>query len=208
MIRDHRRAFLFLAAVILWLAAACFGGPASTPDAAVLAAFYAKTLPLLSHAAWGVTQIGGWIALSLAAAAAMGWLWLRGRKRDAVFLLAVVLGARIIVALQKLLFERDRPDLAHLVDVGSAAFPSGHAANSMVTFLILAVLLRGTRTALGFAIILSGVVGISRLMLGVHWPSDVIGGWSFACAWVLAALTVRDRLSRRAEKSREQGRRY
>lgn len=194
MPQDCGRIALIGAAAVLWFAAGYFGGPASSADAALLAALHAEHTPGLATAAHVVTELGGWIALTIAAGSAVLWLWLRQRRRDALFLLLVVVGARLAVEAQKHLFARERPDVVHLVDVGSAAFPSGHAANSMVTFLALAVLLSGSRSAVGLAVALAGCVGLSRVMLGVHWPSDVLGGWAFGLVWVLAALFIRDRL--------------
>jgi len=195
--RDLGRIAFVAVALVLWFGAVHFGGPASDADAALLDALHAEPSPRLAAAARVVTELGGWIALTVTAASAAIRLWSR-RRHDAIFLCIAVLGARIAVEAQKHVFARERPDIAHLVDVSSAAFPSGHAANSLVTFLLLALLLSGARPAVGLALVLAGLVGLSRVTLGVHWPSDVIGGWAFGLAWVLAALLVRDRLRLRA----------
>ncbi|BBE34022.1 hypothetical protein SmB9_16800 [Sphingosinicella microcystinivorans] len=194
VLHDRGRLALIGAAAVVWAAAAHFGGPASSADAALLAALHAGQIPGLATAARVVTELGGWIALTAATASAVIWLWLRQRRREALFLFLVVAGARLAAAAQKHVFARERPDVAHLVDVSSASFPSGHAANSLVTFLVLAVVLSGSRSAVGLAVAFAGCVGISRVMLGVHWPSDVLGGWAFGLAWVLAALCISDRL--------------
>jgi len=201
--RDRGRIALIAAAAVLWFAAARFGGPGSSADAALLAALHAEKMPSLAAAARVVTELGGWIALTSAVAGAVIWLWLRQRRRDAFFLILVVAGARLAVEAQKHIFARERPDVAHLVNVSSAAFPSGHATNSLVTFLVLAVLLSGARSAVGFAVALAACVGLSRVMLGVHWPSDVLGGWAFGLAWVLAARFIRD--PRRLDAAKEIG---
>jgi len=110
-----------------------------------------------------------------------------------------------MVWLIKRTIGRARPDLVpHLVDVSNASFPSGHATNSAIVYLTLAALAaqvvrdRPTRRYLfGAAILLTGAIGSSRVYLGVHWPSDVLAGWSFGTLWALGWwwLTARTRAS-------------
>ena len=93
---------------------------------------------------------------------------------------------------------RARPDLdPHLVVVKTSSFPSGHAASSMIFYLTMALTLtvgtRWHRAAAAGALCLSFLIGLSRVMLGVHWPSDVIGGWSFGLLWVLLTLRIAQR---------------
>jgi len=84
-----------------------------------------------------------------------------------------------------------------LVEVQSDSFPSGHSANPMVAYLPMALLLfhdeKYRRIAAAFAISLALLSGISRPMLGVHWPSDVIAGWSFGLLWVAFVFAVMER---------------
>jgi membrane-associated phospholipid phosphatase len=90
-------------------------------------------------------------------------------------------------------FARTRPDIVdHIVTVGGASFPSGHSANSAIVYLTLASLLtqvvRGhdtRRFVLVAAALLVTAIGSSRVYLGVHWPSDVLAGWSFGTLWAL-----------------------
>jgi undecaprenyl-diphosphatase len=110
----------------------------------------------------------------------------------------LVLGGTIsgswAVGLIKTLVGRPRPALIdHLVEVWSASFPSGHAANSAIIYLTIALLLmqivesRSARWYLvGVAAALVTLIGVSRVYLGVHWPSDVLAGWSFGTLWSLA----------------------
>jgi undecaprenyl-diphosphatase len=116
--------------------------------------------------------------------------------------IAVTLVGRGLVEAQKYGIARLRPeDEVHLVPVSTPSFPSGHAASSMIVYLTLAlVLASGTRwkwPAVAAALVLSFCIGLSRIMLGVHWPTDVIGGWAFGLLWVLLALPLAERLAER-----------
>jgi undecaprenyl-diphosphatase len=110
----------------------------------------------------------------------------------------VILVGRGLSEVQKYWIARARPALEpHLVVVKTSSFPSGHATSSMIFYLTLAIALTPPawrRAAAACAILLSLLVGSSRLMLGVHWPSDVIGGWSFGLLWVLMTLRPAERL--------------
>ena len=92
-----------------------------------------------------------------------------------------------------------------LVDVSSLSFPSGHAGNSMIVYLSVALLLfddpRRRRIAAACAIILSLLIGLSRPAVGVHWPSDVVGGWAFGLLWVMLSLKVAQTLNRNSKTS-------
>jgi undecaprenyl-diphosphatase len=123
-----------------------------------------------------------------------------------VLLLIAMLG-RGLSEVQKYWIARVRPGLEpHLVIVKTSSFPSGHATSSMVFYLALALALTAHkpwhRTAAAGAILLSLLVGISRVMLGVHWPSDVIGGWAFGMLWVLLTLKPAERLLRADSSAR------
>jgi len=185
------------ALALIWAAMLALGG--GTADRALLLPIQAGAHPGIATAAHWLTLAGsGTILLPLAALAAL-WLVLRRDLRAALLLAAIVLSARLLVVAQKGLTARARPEPhLHLVDVSSASFPSAHAANSAATLLCLALLLpRETRPmAIGLALAFSVAIGLSRLVLGVHWPSDVVGGWAFGLFWTLACLTLaRRRLS-------------
>lgn len=149
-----------------------------------------------------VTALGGETVLTLAVALTVGFLVASRHLLTAALVLAGTVSGSIAVALAKLIVGRPRPALVdHLVEVGSASFPSGHAANSAIIYLtitltVLQIIPHRPARAFVFtaAVLLVAVIGISRVYLGVHWPSDVIAGWSFGCLWALAWWAVGSRL--------------
>lgn len=142
------------------------------------------------------THVGSAMALLPLTAAGAWWLWRRQQRARMAALLMAALGGRLGIELLKLVVDRARPSLeVHPVVVHSQSFPSGHAGNSMVTFLALAVFVAPERwrwPAVAVAILASLVMGATRPLLGVHWPSDVLAGWIYGVAVVLlAALWLR-----------------
>lgn len=140
-----------------------------------------------------LTHLGGApFLLGIAAVAAA--ITLRRKVAEALLLAAIVLGGRMMVELLKWAFDRPRPAFdAHPVTTFSHSFPSGHAGNSMITFLAIALIAlpqRWRAAGVGAAILLALAVGATRPVLGVHWPSDVLGGWLFGLAWVLACTAA------------------
>ena len=180
----------------LWLAMMLTGtGPV---DRALLDTLYSADRPGLRSAAAAVTVLGNWQVVLVISAAVSLALAIRREFRAALLLLASTLSGRGLVQLQKIGINRLRPDeLEHLVTVKSLSFPSGHAGNSMILLLALALVAapqRHRRWAVAAALFGTFCVGISRPMLGVHWPSDVVGGWAFGAAWVLATVALAERV--------------
>jgi membrane-associated phospholipid phosphatase len=180
-----------LALILTWGVMLLFGGMEF--DRGLLLLAYAGQEPRLANAARWLTELGGAFALMLVTGLGAGWLLVRREWRSAIFLLSITVSGRLLVSLQKDWTARARPDAqGQLVPVESLAFPSGHAANTTMVLLCLALLLptseRGRNFAVWGAVWLAIVVGLSRVMLGVHWPSDVIGGWSFGLFWTLLFL--------------------
>lgn len=187
-----------LAALALVYAAMLLLG-AGSADQAILGALYVGDRPALTAFARVVTRLGGFTELLpfILAAAIAGWALRRDWRAPACFV-AMVLAGRLFVELQKGWVMRLRPDpLEQLAPIQSYAFPSGHSANAVMVWLGAALLVaRGPARpwAIAAAALIAVLVGLSRPMLGVHWPSDVLGGWSFGLAWTLILVTLSARL--------------
>ena len=182
----------------IWLAMLLSGD--GTADRAIYEALYAGGRPFMLVIARLFTFLGEPTLLVGASAVIALWLWWMGRARAGLMLLAITLTGRALTEAQKYWIARARPDIEpHLVIVKTNSFPSGHATSSMIFYVSLALLLSDARrrtAAISAAILLSLLIGTSRVMLGVHWPSDVIGGWAFGLLWVLATFRPAERLLR------------
>ena len=143
---------------------------------------------------------GGWIGV-VASGVVVGVMLLRRRDWiDLGLLIAVFAGGQLLANGLKPVFGRPRPDLGSAVALPHTdAFPSGHAAAGTACVGALAVLLteridsRAWRTSIWVAAVLLGLgIGLSRVALGVHWLSDVLGGWALGVAWLAVCLLARD----------------
>jgi undecaprenyl-diphosphatase len=164
----------------------------------------------LEEAARDITGLGGHTVLTIVTFAAVVYLLLARKRHAALLVLVAVGGGMLMSTLLKLGFARPRPDLVpHNVRVYTASFPSGHAMLSAVTYLTLGALLarveprrRVKAFLLGVAILLTVLIGLSRVYLGVHWPSDVLAGWCGGAAWAALCWFVALQLQRRGEVER------
>jgi undecaprenyl-diphosphatase len=133
-----------------------------------------------------------------------GFLYLSGRAHKALAVLGWTAAGALLSTLAKLGFARPRPDLVpHGAEVYTHSFPSGHAMSSAVIFLTLGVMIALVQESrrikfyvLAFAVLLTMLVGMSRVYLGVHWPSDVLAGWALGAAWATLGWLVFRRLDR------------
>ncbi len=154
-----------------------------------------------------ITSLGSVTVLTLVTLAAASYLLIARNRGATLLVIAAVGGGTLLSNLLKYAFARPRPDVvAHSVEVATTSFPSGHAMLSAVTYLTLGALLasfaaerRRKAFILGLAVLLTVAVGISRVYLGVHYPTDVLAGWAVGAAWAMLCVGVSWWLRRRRQ---------
>jgi undecaprenyl-diphosphatase len=181
-------------------------------DRALLLAFRDSTNPSvpigpswLLETARDVTSLGSTIVLGLILFAVVGYLLLDRKRAAAWLMLGAVLGGVALNILLKFTFARPRPDFViPAVQVFTASFPSGHATLSAITYLTLGALLAQTNPSvririyfMSLASLFTGLVGLSRVYLGVHYPTDVLAGWCIGTAWAMGCWALTTWLQRR-----------
>ena len=162
----------------------------------------------VTHAVDDITALGGVTVLFMMTMLAVVYLLLARQRAIAIFLFLSVTGGWLVSSALKLGVARPRPDIVpHLVDVSDMSFPSGHAMLSAVTYLTLAAILsraeqyRSTRIFLLVAgIFLTLIIGLSRIYLGVHYPTDVLGGWCAGAVWASGCWLIARRFIPRQPK--------
>jgi undecaprenyl-diphosphatase len=189
-------------------------GDTSRTDNAILLAFRVPghlATPVgprwLSQSAIDISALGGFTFIWLFTLVAAGFFALTRRWRALVIFLAAIGGASVLDSLLKISFHRARPEIVpHLTYVTNASFPSGHAMISAATYLTVGAMLARTQPSmrvrvylLGVFIVMTLMIGMSRLYLGVHWPSDVFAGWCAGAAWALLFWVIAE--NTRAPKS-------
>ena len=156
----------------------------------------------LQTAARDVTSLGSPAVLTLVTAACLGLLALKRQWNAAIFVAASICGGSVLSFTLKNLLQRARPGfVAAAAETQTYRFPSGHAFLSAVTFLTLGALLARMEPQpkvkiyiLAVAVVITILVGISRVYIGVHWPSDVLAGWCAGAAWAILCWVVAERL--------------
>ena len=159
-----------------------------------------------------VTSLGSATVLGLTVLAVTGYLLLQGLYRNGLFIFVASVGGWGLNWALKAVFDRARPEIVpHLQEVASSSFPSGHALTSAAVYLTLgALLMRIARGRLAkyyciaTAMFVTFLVGCSRVLLGVHYPTDVLAGWLIGLSWALGCWTAERFLERRAGLQREQ----
>jgi len=169
--------------------------------------------PWLAEMARDITALGGVAVLTLLTLLVASFLALR-RLWHAVWLLLAAVGSGVLMStVLKVVFERPRPDLVpHGSYVSTASFPSGHSMMAAVVYLTLGALLarvepdrRVKVLVLTAAVVLALLVGVSRVYLGVHWPTDVLAGWTVGGGWAVLFWLVARALQRRGSVETDKG---
>lgn len=195
--------------IFVWIGAEVGEGETRGLDSAILLALRQPgdlARPIGPHwlqlAMLDLTALGGGTVLALVTLLVIGSLLVQRKRGHALFIAIAVGSGGVLSAVLKTGYARPRPALvAHLVEVTSSSFPSGHAMNSAIVYLTLGVLLaravpdrRFKAYVLWVGVLLTLVVGASRVYLGVHWPTDVIAGWAIGSAWAGLGWLVAERL--------------
>lgn len=221
---NQKRNYAGLAGIALLLA--IFGiladyvleGETHAMDNAILMAFRVPGHPeqpigpsWLAEAVRDITALGSYSLLALFVVFVLLQLLLIGRRSTALLLAGAVISGTVISTVLKLLFDRPRPSLTGVAEVFTSSFPSGHSLVSAVTYLTIGAVLAGTTDLVrlrvlyfGAAIVLTMLAGLSRIYLGVHYPSDVIAGWSLGGAWALVFYILGNALAQKETFDRPQ----
>jgi undecaprenyl-diphosphatase len=158
------------------------------------------------EAARDITSLGGYALSILLVSIVTIFLACEGKKGAARFLLAAVIGGWLLQKGLKALIGRPRPEVVPwLMPVESTSFPSGHSMMSAIIFLTLGVILSRLELKrphlriyfMSVAFLLTGLVGLSRVYLGVHYPTDVLAGWTAGLVWAMLCSLVAQYLQRR-----------
>jgi undecaprenyl-diphosphatase len=163
--------------------------------------------PWVREMARDITALGSVAVLGIMSFVVVAYLLLARSRAEAFLVLVAVLGGVAINSLLKLQFARPRPDLfVPAAKVFTASFPSGHAALSAITYMTLAALLarmtvdrRLRYYFVAVAVALTFMIGVSRVYLGVHYPTDVLAGWCLGSAWALICWAIMTRLQHKGQ---------
>jgi undecaprenyl-diphosphatase len=185
--------------ILIWLGQQMRRGDTPPFDDRIRLLVHAHAIPAVTALMRGLSLIGRPEILIAAGALVIFWLARTGRARTAVLFGIVVAGAEIVDQLLKLVFHRMRPvPFFGLAEPRGYSFPSGHALVSCAFFGMLAALAAArtpSRARRCFyyaaAAAMTAAIGFSRVYLGVHYPSDVLGGWAAAVSWLFSVAWVR-----------------
>jgi membrane-associated phospholipid phosphatase len=187
-------------AAVVWFSRVATPAALAALDDALLLRAHAMSTPWLDMAAVEVTFLGARLVGGVVLLAAAALLWLM-RRRDAVlFLTLVFLGSALMTRVLKALAGRERPDLFEwrVEYAFDTSFPSGHTVNATVFYGALAWLIARSgaaprplvAAAIACAVLIAALVGVSRVYLGVHHPSDVLGGWTAGALWLSVCVVA------------------
>jgi undecaprenyl-diphosphatase len=208
----YKPLLLGLFAALLLLAFNLIGGVVAAGDTRGLDLWLTRSArelrlahPWVADAMRDLSGLGSEVVLCLLVAMIVGYLLLRQTVGMALLVGTAAFTGGVSVLLLKTWFGRLRPGSAFAeIAASGLSFPSGHATMSATVFLTAGALLASARAhpiertyILGAAVLLSGLVGLSRVALGVHWATDVLAGWVFGSAWAIGWLLLAHRLWRR-----------
>ncbi len=152
--------------------------------------------PNLDNLMLFITNLGNPTTVVIVALVTLFLLWWQRYREEAKIFVLACLGGLILNSGLKLFFSKPRPKLWHsLISETSFSFPSGHALGSMVLYGFIAYLLaihypRFSAIIYVLAVIIIAAIGISRLYLGVHWPTDIIAGYGVGFLWLMICITM------------------
>ncbi|HYT66545.1 MAG TPA: phosphatase PAP2 family protein [Vicinamibacterales bacterium] len=184
--------------IFLKLSSEVMGGNTLAFDKRIVMAFRKKddlSQPIgpswMATSVMDLTALGGPTIIGLIVAAVIGFLLLQSRYRTAFFIFLTAISGEVVSFAMKSFFFRPRPDVVpHLREASSTSFPSGHAMQSAIIYLTLgAILMRLAERRLtkvyccAVAMGVTFLVGVSRIYLGVHYPTDVLAGWIIGLMW-------------------------
>lgn len=173
-------------------------------DLGIMTAIHSHASPALMHIMFTFTDIGSAGPVFALLAATLAWLLLAHRRRDAAGLVVTVVAALALNQVLKVVFQRQRPTVPWaLAHERNFSFPSGHAMMGIVVFGMFAYLLYRhlrSRVASVFDIVVAAVlvigIGLSRVYIGVHYPTDILGGWLGGGIWLVSAILAMEALHR------------
>lgn len=182
-------------------------------DTKIGSLFYNRGSDLLTKIVIAFTTIGNPITVAILVVIVAGLVLVLKRdwKSTVWYILTVALGAGVLNSLAKTIFQRVRPELSHLIEQDGHSFPSGHVMGSVIYFGALAYLIyyfhqnkspQIKQSLIGLTVIFVILMGISRLYLGVHYPSDIIGGYSLGSAVLTLAIYYHPRWLQSGEASK------
>jgi len=166
----------------------------------------------LTEIARDITALGSVSVLALMTLAAAGYLLVRGQYRSMWFTIIATVSGAILSTVLKASFQRERPSIVpHLTETMTSSFPSGHSMLSAMVYLTLGTLLmrltrnrRAKMYILMIAVTLAVMVGLTRIYLGVHYPTDVMAGWAAGLTWAVLCWLVESYLQRQGKVETEQ----
>ena len=178
------------ALIFVWLAVAVVSGWTVAFDSSVRQAIHSFATPALTRVMLAFTFVGTTGFIAIVGVLVVWWLIKTSRSRDAIWLIAQQISAYLVLQILQFAFHRLRPDpFFGLAEPNSYSLPSGHAMLSTVFYLALAILMTRKPAARAAAVLLALFIGVSRIYLGVHYPTDVLAGFAAGVFWLSAWLS-------------------